>query len=142
MRRRHVQTANARLTAVSGTRRRVNRKEQTPSNERATAPRSISGSNDLGMKTNRISDRDLLQNISAQGRGLAVRHLCVGVSPEMMTVFFVGTLSERKDCADKQWLLPFAVFCLHTPYRSGASAAAGSLHYVFGKRRKKSIQQK
>lgn len=64
--------------------------------------------------------RDLLQNIYAQGRGLANQHGCVSVSSEMMTSCFAGNrLSERKEGADKQWLLPFVVFCLFWLYRSG-----------------------
>lgn len=62
---------------------------------------------------------DLLQNIYAQGRGLTSRHVCVGAASEIMTICFVGNgLSERKESADKQWLLPFVVFCLFQLYRS------------------------
>lgn len=62
---------------------------------------------------------DLLQNIYAQGRGLTNRHVCVGVASEMMTICFAGNrLSERKEGADKQWLLPFVVLCLFWLYRS------------------------
>lgn len=40
-----------------------------------------------------------------------------------MTMFFVGisrSEREKKSCADKQWLLSCAVFCLHKLHRSGS----------------------
>lgn len=103
---------NARLTAVSGTRRHVNGNEQRSSNERATAPQSVSATNDLGhMKTNRIWDRrPALWNIYAQGRGLADGRARVAAAPQMMAVFCVGSgSSEREECAAKQQLLAVAV---------------------------------
>lgn len=89
-------------------RRRVNRNEQRSSNERATAPPSVSAANDLGhMKTNGASERrpalwSVAKHLRRRSRPRRRPRPCSTNDGG----FLCGERSsEREECADKQQLL-------------------------------------
>lgn len=127
----------------------LTRNEQTSSNEQTTTPWSISETNGhYNMKTNMTADRWLrftvcYKTFTLKVRARAIMHICASVMLQKRWQFSLwGAHARTEKCADKQW--PFFFSCVLSAYtvQKQVTAAAGSLHYVFGKRRKKSIQQK
>lgn len=118
----------------------LTRNEQTSANEQTTTPWSISETNDHNnMKTNIIADRWLVFTVCYKTSPLkvkasAIMHiLCLCYAPKTMTIFFVGnTCSERQNALINN--SPFSFCCVLSAYtvQKQVTAAAGSLHYVFG----------
>lgn len=125
----------------------LTRDEQTPSNEQTTTPWSISETNDHNeVRTNIISDRWLgitlrYDTFSLKVKASAITRISASVTlRKKRQQFSLGGIKEGQLVNNSS--APRSVLCLPALYASRSPQPQEASHYVFGSRRKKSIQQK